>query len=148
MLPFIALLALLIAEPPTQQTNPACGLLTGQEISAIIGAGAKTIPVTASPNGGSCMYQNGDKMVTILVAKQQTAESAVSLWTSKKRIAAGHDVEGWPSKAYEGSAGTVPIVGLTKGMTFIEVKVIDAKQTLADLAPKVRTAMKGVATRM
>jgi len=63
-------------------------------------------------------------------------------------VAAGRDVEGWASRVYEGSAGTVPIVGLTKGMTFIEVKVIDATQKLADLAPKVRIAMKGVASRM
>jgi hypothetical protein len=87
-------------------------------------------------------------MITVLVAKQTTEESAVALWTSKKRIVAGQDVAGWPAKAYEGAMGTVPIVGLSKGMTFVEVKVIDAKQKLADLAPKLRTAMKGVASRM
>lgn len=148
MLTLVALVALLVVEAPHQKTNPACGVLTPQEVTALVGSGAKTLPVTASPNGGSCMYQSGDKMVTVLVAKQMSAESAASLWASKKRIAAGQDVEGWPSKAYEGSAGTVPIVGLTKGMTFIEVKVIDAKQKLSDLAPKLRTAMKAVASRM
>ena len=148
MLTLAALLALLVVEPPHQGTNPACNVLTPQEVTALVGSGAKTIPVSANPNGGSCMYQNGEKMITVLVAKQTTEESAAALWTSKKRIVSGEDVKGWPSKAYEGAMGTIPIVGLSKGMTFVEVKVIDAKQKLADLAPKLRGAMKGVASRM
>lgn len=149
MLTLAALFALLAIETPHQPTNPACGVLTAPEVAALVGSGAKTLPVMASANGGgSCMYQSGDKMVTVLVAKQTSADNAVALWTSKKRIAAGQDIQGWPAKAYEGSAGNVPMVGLTKGMTFVEVKIIDDKQKLADLAPKLRAAMKAVASRM
>ena len=148
MLKVAALLALMAVEAPSQTPNPACDVLKADEVASLVGSGAKTIQVSANPHGASCMYQNGDKMVTVLVAIQTSNESASDLWTTKKRVAAGQDLSGWPIKAYEGSMGKVPMIGLAKGKTFLEVKVIDDTQKLADIAPKLRAAVKTAAARM
>ena len=94
------------------------------------------------------MYQNGDKVATILLAKQITPESAASLFASKQRIVAGETVTGWPTKAYTGAMGTAAAVGLTKGSTFVEVKLIDPKSKAPELAQLLRTTMRSAAGRM
>lgn len=148
MLKVASIATLLVIGTSQQKTNPACAILTPQDVSTLVGAGATMLPMSANPNGASCMYQNGDRMITVLYVKQTSPDNASSLWSSKKRIAGGEDVDGWAGKAYAGALGTVPIVGVTKGVTFAEVKVIDAKQKLADLAPRLRAVMKGAASRL
>jgi len=133
---------------PGQSTNPACAVLTAQDVTALIGAAARPMSVTASERGGSCMFQNGDKVVTVLLTTQGSADDAAALWESKKRIVQGEDVPGWAAKAYAGAMVDSAAVGLAKGTTFIEVKIIDKTQKLPDLGQKLRTVMKGVAGRL
>jgi hypothetical protein len=131
-----------------QPDNPACSLLSPAEIKTLVGAAAKPLPVGASGNSGTCMYQSGGVVATILVAKQANAESAVALFTSKKKVAAAEDVTGWATKAYAGAMGDSPIVGLTKGTTFVELKLIDPKGKLPELSKRAKTAMKALAAHM
>lgn len=148
MLTILLISSVLAAGAPVQTANPACAILTPQDVTALIGAGATPIGISASPGGASCMYQNRDKVVTILLAKQTSAESAESLWSSKKRVVAGQDVPGWACKAYAGAMGASPAVGLTKGTTFLEVKIADPAAKLPELTQKLQTVMKGVAGRL
>jgi hypothetical protein len=148
MLTLFAVSALLVRGAPMQPVNAACAMLTAPEVTALVGAGAKAIPVSASPGGASCMYQNDDKVATILVSNQATPERAASLFATKQRIVSGQDVAGWPTKAYAGAMGTAAAVGLTKGTSFVEVKLIDPKHTPREVAQQLRTAMKSVAARM
>ena len=144
----IAVSALLAAVTPMQPANPACAVLTAPDVTSLLGAGAKAIGISSAPNGASCMYQNGEKVATIVMAMQTSAESALRLWTSKKRIVQGTDIEGWGASAYAGALGTAPAVGIAKGSTFVEVRVSDKTAKTEELAKRLRASMKSVASRM
>jgi hypothetical protein len=146
----LVLLATLAAPRAVQAPAPntACTILTAQDVTALVGAGAHTLPVSAAPNGASCMFQNGDKMVTVLTSKQQSPDNAGALFSSKKAVAAGTDITGWPAKAYAGSMGDTAVVGITKGAMFVEVKVIDSSRKAAAIMTPLKTVMQGVAGRL
>ena len=133
--------AALIQTPPA---NLACSLLTPAQVSSLIGA-ARTLPVTASPTGSTCMFQNNDKVVTVLMASPSTADAAQGLFNAKKRIASGADVAGWGVPAYAGVMRPAAIVGVLKKQTLIEVKVIDGTQTPEAIGAKLQAVMKEVA---
>ena len=104
-------------------------------------------PPAPPATGSSCMFQNGDKVITVLVATVSSDEGAQGLFNSKKRIVAGADVPGWGVPAYSGVMKPAAIVGVLKKQTFTEVKVIDATQTPEALAAKLQPVMKDVAAR-
>jgi len=144
MLPFIVAIAVsmtLIQAPPT---NGACSVLTPAQVSSLIGA-ARTIPVTASPTGSSCMHQNNDKMITVLMATPSTAEAAQGLFNAKKRIVSGTDVPGWAAPAYAGIMRPAAVVGVLVKQTLTEIKVIDPAQTPEAVGVKLQAVMKDVA---
>ena len=145
--PVLALLVVL-ASAQTSSTNPACSLLTADEAASIIGAGGTPISVSVAPTGASCLVQNGDKVITVLETTLASADAATGLWTAKKRIVGGDDLAGWPTKAYAGTLKDLSAVGLTKGNTFIEVRVTDSAPAKTDMASKLQTVMKAVAARM
>jgi hypothetical protein len=138
----------LASTPQTPPANPACSLLTTTEAASIIGAGGKSISVTTTPTGATCMVQNGDKIITILQVALSTAEAATGLWNAKKGIVSGQDLAGWPTKAYAGSLKDLNAVGLTKDKTFIEVRVTDSAPAKSDLSARLQSVMKAVAGRM
>ena len=142
-IPALVVVAALIQAPPV---NQACSLLTAAQVSSLIGA-ARTMPVTAAPNGSSCMFQNKDSIITVLVATASSAEGAQGLFSSKKRIASGTDVSGWGAPAYAGSAKTAAVVGVLMKQTLAEVKVLDSTQTAEALGMKLQAVMKEVAGR-
>ena len=142
------MLSILSVGAPARPANPACALLSARDVAALVGADATPLGVTANEHGASCLYQNRDKVVTILLAKQTSADDAVSLWTAKKRIVTGHDLAGWPCKAYAGALGPSPAVGFAKDATFVEVKIVDPAAKLPELSQKLETVMKGVAGRL
>ena len=148
MLRSIAVSTLVLLAAQSQNGNPACDILKTTEVAALIGAGAHMISVSTNPSGAACMYQNGEKAISVMYVKQTSAKNAALLWAAKKRVVTGKDVTGWSSKAYEGAMGIAPAIGLTKGVLFTEVKVIDDKQKMSVIAPKLRTVMKGVASRL
>jgi hypothetical protein len=127
--------------------NQACSALTPAQVSTLIGAPAHTLPVTASPTGSTCMFQNNDSMVTVLMATPSTADAAQGLFDAKKRIAAGSDVPGWGVPAYAAAMKDVAIVGVLAKQTLTEVKVIDKTQNLEAMAAKLKAVMKEVAAK-
>jgi hypothetical protein len=139
--------SLLVSVPQTQAANPACSMLTPAEALSLIGS-VKALPVGGSPRGATCMLQNGDAFLTVLVVKLESADSAQGLFTSKKRIVAGTDVPGWPTPAYSGVIDNVAVVGVVKGSTFVEVKAMDKAQKADALGAKLMAVMKAVAGRM
>ena len=90
-------LSLMLAQAPP--VNVACAVLTSAQVTSLIGA-AKTLPTGNAPNGSSCMFQNEDKIITVLVATNTAADAAQRLFDAKKRIAAGTDIAGWGVPAY------------------------------------------------
>lgn len=143
-IPALVVVAALIQAPPV--VNQACALLTPAQVSSLIGT-ARTMPVSAAPNGSSCMFQNQDAIITVLMATASSAEGAQTLFSSKKRIASGADVPGWDAPAYAGSAKTAAIVGVLMKQTLAEVKVLDKAQTAEALGVKLQAVMKEVAGR-
>ena len=147
-MPMLALVvSLFAAQPQSQAANTACSILTGAEAASIIGA-AKVLPVTSSATGATCMFQNGDAVITVLAVKQADADGAQGLFNSKKRIVAGADVAGWSAPAYAGAMGQAAVVGVVKGVSFVEVKVIDKTQKVEALSAKLQAVMKAVAGRL
>jgi hypothetical protein len=137
----IAVSLTLIQAPPA---NAACSLLTPAQVTSLIGA-ARTLPVTASPTGSSCMYQNNDKVITVLMATVSSAEGAQGLFNAKKRIVSGADVPGWSAPAYAGFMRPAAVVGVLMKQTLAEVKVVDPAQTAEAIAVKLQAVMKDVA---
>ena len=142
-IPALVVAAALIQTPPA---NQACSLLTPAQVSSLIGT-ARTMPISAAPNGASCMFQNNEKMITVLMATASSAEGAQGLFSSKKRIASGADLPGWGAPAYAASAPKVAIVGVLMKQTLAEVKVIDSTQTPEALGVKLQGIMKEIAGR-
>jgi hypothetical protein len=126
--------------------NPACSVLSAAQVTSLIGA-AKTIPISSAPTGSACMWQAGDKVVTILVASPGSAEAATGLFGAKKRIVSGVDIAGWGMPAYAGALQATAAVGILKAQTFIEVKLADPPQTAAAASIKLKAVMKDVASR-
>ena len=144
MLPFLVLLV----GPQTPPANPACTVLTAADATTLIGAGAKTMSVTTAPSGATCLIQNGDKVISILHATASTVDAATGLWNAKKAIMKGEELSGWPTKAYAGSLKDASVVGLTKGKTFVEVRVTDPSPKKSDLGAKLQSVMKTVSAQM
>jgi hypothetical protein len=149
MLTVISLLALAVTliQAPPMPANAACAALTPAQVSSLIGAAARTMPVTASPTGSTCMFQNNDKVITVLMASNSTAEAAQRLFDAKKRIASGADVPGWGVPAYAGVAPQAATVGILVKQTFTEVKAVDKTQKPEALAATLQAVMKEVAGR-
>jgi hypothetical protein len=143
MFPLAVAITLMQAPP----ANQACSALTPAQVSSLIGAPARTLPVSAAPNGASCMFQNNDKMITVLMATNASVDGAQGLFNAKKRIAAGVDVPGWGVPAYAAAQKDVAIVGLLVKQTFTEVKVIDKTQKLEGMSAKLQAVMKDVAAK-
>lgn len=148
MLHFFLPLALVVAPSQTPPpSNPSCAVLTAGQVSSLIGS-AKTLPMTAAATGSTCMFQNDNKVITVLMATVSTADAAQGLFTSKKRIAAGTDIGGWGVPAYVGVLKpSASVVGVLKGLTLTEVKVIDSTQAAEPLSTKLQAAMKEYAAR-
>lgn len=139
------LVSLLLMQAPPQ--NAACAVLTPAQVSSLIGS-AQTIPMGAAPNGATCMFQNHDKVITVLMATGSSAEGAQGLFNSKKRIVAGADMQGWGAPAYAGvMRPDASVVGVLMKQTLVEVKVIDPTQAPGAVAPKLQAVMKDVAAR-
>lgn len=98
------------------------------------------------------MFQNGDKVVTVLINRLESAETARFQWEAKKRVAAAQDVAGWPTPAYaaaiDNATDRAAIVGIVGDRTFAEAKAIDKTQKAADLSAKLQAVMKAVSGRM
>src|SRR5437868_8265069 len=94
--------------------NLACGALTDAEVTSLIGH-SKTLPVSSAPNGASCMFQNQDRMVTVLMVAAASQDIAKSQWTAKKRISQGQDVGGIGTEAYAGAMVDTVTGGFHKG---------------------------------
>jgi len=146
----IAMLSLLVlmVPPQTPSANPACAVLTPADATSLIGAGGKTMSVTTASSGATCLIQNGDKVISILHATLSTVDAATGLWNAKKAIMKGEDLAGWPTKAYAGSLKDASVVGLTKGKTFVEVRVTDPSPKKSDLGSKLQSVMKTVSAQM
>lgn len=142
----LAVAATLAQAPPPHQANQACVTLTPAQVESLIGAGARTMPVTASPTGSTCMFQNNDKVITVLLATLTTVDAAQGLFKAKKRIASGVDVKGWGVPAYLGAAQAAT-VGILVKQTFTEVKAIDPTQKPEAMAVHLQAVMKDVASR-
>ena len=127
--------------------NPACTALTSAQVTSLIGA-AKTIPISAAPGGSTCMFQAGDKIVTVLIVNAVDAAAAKQQFDSKKRSASGSDITGWPVPAYSGhQPPAAVIVGFLKGTTFTEVKLVDSTKYPEGLETRLKTVVKDAATR-
>lgn len=137
-------LSLMLAQGPP--VNMACAVLTSAQVTSLIGA-AKTLPVSNAPSGSSCMFQNEDKIITVLVATNTNAGASQRLFDAKKRIAAGADIAGWGVPAYGAAVKNVAISGVLKQLTFVEVKVSDSTQKPVQMAQVLQAAMKEFATR-
>lgn len=147
MLHFFLPLALVVAPSQTPPSNPSCAVLTAAQVSSLIGT-ARTLPMTSAPTGSTCMFQNENKVITVLMATVSTADAAQGLFTSKKRIVAGADIAGWGVPAYAGvMKPDAAVVGVLKNLTLTEVKVIDSKQAPDALGTKLQAAMKEYAAR-
>jgi shikimate 5-dehydrogenase len=145
----IALLSLVVLmATQTPPANPACSLLTSADAASLIGAGGKSMSITTAPAAATCMIQNGDKVITVLHATASSVEAATGLWNAKKTIVKGEDLAGWPTKAYAGALKDASVVGLTKGKTFVEVRVTDPSPTKSELASKLQRIMKNVSAQM
>jgi hypothetical protein len=139
----LALSTLLSQTPPA---NFACSVLTPAHVMALIGA-VKTLPMGNAPNGSTCMFQNDDKIITVLTATNASAEGAQRLFDNKKRMMSGADVPGWGVPAYSTSMKGVAMSGVLKQQTFVEVKVSDPTQKADVLMQKLQAAMKEFAVR-
>lgn len=127
--------------------NPACTTLAAAQVTSLIGA-AKTIPVSAAPGGSTCMFQAGDKIITVLVVNNESADAATRLFDSKKRIASGNDIAGWPVPAYSGhQPPAAVIVGFLKGTTFTEVKLVDSTKYPEGLETRLKAVVKETVAR-
>lgn len=146
---FTVMSVLAVAVNLTQATpkpaNQACETLTAAHVASLIGAGARTMPVTASPTGSTCMFQNNDKVITVLMATTSTADAALGLYNAKKRIASGVEVRGWGVPGYLGITQPAAVVGILMRQTFTEVKVVDPAQKAEALAVPLQAVMKEVA---
>ncbi len=142
----LAAVSLLFAQTPPA-ANPACSLLTTAQITSLIGA-AKTIPVTATPTGSTCMLKAGDdKMLTVMIANTSSTDGATRAFATRKSMIAGQVMPGWTLPAYEGTRPSISVVGFLKGQTFTEVKLQDRTQGQEATAVKLRAVMKDVAGR-
>jgi len=146
MLTVIVNLAVSMMLAQTPPANVACSVLTPAQVTSLIGA-AKTLPMGSAPNGSTCMFQNNDKIITVLTATNATADAAERLYKAKKQIAAGTDVAGWGVPAYSASTKNVATSGVLKQQTFVEVKVSDATQKPDVMVQKLQAAMKDFAGR-
>jgi hypothetical protein len=139
--------AMSLAAAQTPPDNRACALLTTSQVTSLIGA-AKALPVTSAPTGWTCMWQAGNKVVTVLIATAPSPEGAARVFESKKRMVSGEAVPGWTLPAYAGvQRPTAVAVGFLKGQTLTEVKVLDALQKAEELSAKLKAVMKEVAAR-
>ena len=127
--------------------NPACTALNAAQVTSLIGA-AKTIPISAAPGGSTCMFQAGDKIITVLIVNNESAEAATRMFDSKKRIASGSDVTGWPVPAYSGhQPPAAVIVGFLKGTILTEVKLVDSTKYPEGLETRLKAVVKEIAAR-
>ena len=140
-----AALSFALAQTPAPP-NPACTLLTTAQVSSLIGA-AKAAPISSVPAGSTCLLQERDKLMTVLIVNAASPEIAKSQWDSKKRIMSGQDVAGWGVPAYLAVQGPAAVVGLVKGTMFIEVKATDPAQKPDALGVRLQAVMKDVAAR-
>ena len=137
-------LSLTLAQAPP--VNVACAVLTSAQVKSLIGA-AKTLPMGNAPNGSNCMFQNDDKIITVLVATNTAEDAAQRLFDAKKRIAAGTDIAGWGVPAYGAVMKNVAVSGVLKQQTFVEVKMSDSTQKPEAMAQALQAAMKEFAAR-
>jgi len=137
--------SLVLAQAPP--VNGACAVLTPAHVTALIGAPAQTLPMGYGPIGGSCMFQNDDKVITVLVATNAAADAAQRVFDAHKRIAAGTDIAGWGVPAYGASVKTFATAAVLKQLSFVEVKVSNATQKPEALAQALQAAMKEFAAR-
>ena len=136
--------------PPKAAAAPACTVLTTQEVSSLIGQ-ARPMTVTNAPGGSTCMLQNEDKIITVMLVNLDTVEAAKELLGRKKLIAAGQDVGGWTIPGYSSVVDRpkehVAIVGIVKDKRFLEVKVLDVTQKASELSAKLSAVMKALGAR-
>jgi hypothetical protein len=147
MLSVISALAVAAALLQATPVNRACSALTPAQVASLIGAPARTLPVTATATGSTCMFQNNDKMITVLMATPSTVDAAQGLFNAKKRIASGSDLAGWGVPAYAGAMQQAAVVGVLVKQTFTEVKVIDKTPQPEAIAAKLQAVMKDVAAK-
>ncbi len=124
--------SLMLAQPPP--VNIACAVLTPAHVTSLIGA-AKVLPMGAAPNGSNCMFQNQNKIITVLVATNTAGDAAQRLFDAKKRIAAGTDIAGGGVPA---SGAAVKNVAIFNQRTFVEVRVSDSRQKSETMAQVLR----------
>jgi len=146
MLPLMLTLALSTLLTQTPSANTACAALTPAQVTSLIGA-ARTMPLTSAANGSTCMFQNGDRVLTVLTATVSSADAAKGLFNSKKAVAAGTDIAGWGVPAYYGTGKDYAACGIMKQQTLTELKIIDKTQTSAVMVQKLQTVMKEFAAR-
>jgi hypothetical protein len=142
----ISALAAALTLMQSAPVNHACSALTPEQISSLIGR-ARTLPVTATASGSTCMFRNDDRTITVIMATPSTPEAAQALFNAKKRIAKGIDIPGWGVPAYRGGLSTTAVVGVLMEETLTEVKLIDRWQVVEDVTGKLRAVMKEIATK-
>ena len=143
----IAILLSFVLGSQTAAPNPACTMLTTAQVTSLIGT-SRTIPISSEPLGSACMLQSGDKIITVLIAHAENAETAKWQFDTKKKIASGVDIAGWPMPAYSGhQPPAAVIVGFLKGTTFTEVKLVDSTKYPEGLETRLKAVVKEVANR-
>ena len=145
LLPIVAAMTL-TQPPPANAANAACAALTPAQVTSLIGA-ARPMPVTASPASATCMFQNNDKVITVVMATASSPEGAQRVFDAKKRIVTGADVPGWSTPRYAGFMRPAAVVGVLRKQTLTEVKVVDPAQTPEAIGVKLQAVMKEVAVR-
>jgi hypothetical protein len=146
MLAYILSLALSAASPQAPPANNACTVLTPAQVTSLIGA-AKAMPLTGSATGSTCMFQNNNKIITVLMATVTTADAAQGLFKSKKAVSGGADLAGWPAPAYAGSGPGAAIVGFVSKLTLTEVKLIDSSVKTNLATAPLEAVVKEIASR-
>jgi hypothetical protein len=140
----IAILLSFVLGGQSAAQNPACATLSPAQVSSLIGA-AKTIPLSAAPGGSTCMFQAGDKIITVLIVNAADAETARHQFDSKKRIASGADISGWPLPAYSGHQPPAAVIaGFLKGTTLTEVKLVDSTKYPEGLETRLKAVVKEI----
>jgi len=138
--------SLLLLQAPAPTANVACTVLTPAQVTSLIGA-VKMMPMSTAPNGSACMYQNEDRVITVMVATAPTADAAKRMYDSKKAILSGTEIAGWGVPAYSAAMKNFAGCGVMKQQTLFEVKVSDTTQKPEAMAQKLQVAMKEFAAR-
>ncbi len=141
----LAAVSLLFAQTPPPG-NPACALLTTAQITSLIGA-ATPVPVAASATASACMFNAGDKTLTVTISHHASLDKANLQFGINKGVVKGEPIPGWAMPSYAGSRPSAALVGYLKGQIFYDVKMADPALSTEAVGIKLLAVLKDVAAR-